>query len=108
LKTSFKLLIEEARKRHHVLNNLQSYLDIIKKTVKNLDPDADIYLFGSVATNTHIYSSDIDVLILTHMEPAKIHFHLWKKGIKEPFQVHVQPPEKIDQYRRRACLVSIN
>jgi len=72
-----------------------------------LDSHAEAYLFGSVAENRHTYSSDIDVLIVTRAEPAIVHFELWKSGIKEPFEIHVQPPEKTDPYKRRAKLVEI-
>ncbi|MGB9660338.1 MAG: nucleotidyltransferase domain-containing protein [Nitrososphaerales archaeon] len=54
-----------------------------------------MFLFGSVAENTHTISSNIDVLIVTDVEPAKVHFELWKAGIKEPFEIHVQPPKSI-------------
>jgi len=66
-----------------------------------------MFLFGSVAENTHTISSDIDVLIVTNVEPAKVHFELWKAGIKEPFEIHVQPPKKVYFYQRRAKLVKI-
>jgi predicted nucleotidyltransferase len=66
-----------------------------------------VFLFGSVAENTHTYSSDIDILIVTNVEPAKVYFELWKAGIKEPFEIHVQPPKKVHFYQRRAKLVKI-
>jgi len=46
-----------------------------------MDPHAEAYLFGSVAENRHTYSSDLDVLILTRTEPAKVHVELWKAGV---------------------------
>ncbi len=36
--------------------------------------EAEMFLFGSVAENTHTISSNIDVLIVTDVEPAKVHF----------------------------------
>jgi len=47
------------------------------------------------------------VLIITKVEPAKVHLELWKTGIKEPFEIHIQPPEKIDYYKKRAKLIKI-
>jgi predicted nucleotidyltransferase len=64
-----------------------------------------VYLFGSTPEKRHTYSSDIDVLIITKKEPARVHYELWKAGIKEPFEIHVQPPEKLHLYRRKAKLV---
>lgn len=64
-----------------------------------------MYLFGSTPEKRHTYSSDIDVLIITEKEPARVHFELWKAGIKDPFEIHVQPREKLHLYRRKAKLV---
>ena len=95
-----------AIKRREILRNPRQHLEAIKETVDKLDPYAKIYLFGSFAENLYTYSSDIDVLIVTKEEPARIHLELWKKGVREPFEIHVQPPENIDFYRR-AGLVKI-
>jgi len=104
---SNKFILEKALKRQEAFRNLEKHLQTIKKTVNKLDHHAEIYLFGSVAENRHTYSSDIDVLISTKIKPARIHLELWKSGIKEPFQIHIQPPEKVDFYKRRAKLTKI-
>ncbi len=70
-----------------------------------MDPSAEVFLFGSVAEGRHTYSSDIDVLVVTNLEPARVHFELWEAGIREPFEIHVQPKEMVPLYRRRARLV---
>ena len=98
--------MKSALKRREVFKNLGKHLQTIRETALKLDPNAETYLFGSVAENKHTYSSDIDVLIVTNSEPARMHLELWKAGIKEPFQVHVQPPEKADLYRKRTKLVT--
>jgi len=72
-----------------------------------MDPRAEVYLFGSVAENRHTYSSDADVLIITEEEPAKVRLELWKAGIREPFEIHVQPPGRMHFYQRRAKLIEI-
>lgn len=100
-------MVRMAVERQEVFRNLEKYLQIIKETVNKLDPYAEFYLFGSVAENRYTYSSDVDVLIVTRIEPARVHFELWKSGIKEPFEIHIQPTEKVDLYRRRAKLVKI-
>jgi len=98
--------VKTALRRQEVFKNLGKHLQTIKETARKLDPDAETYLFGSVVENEYTYSSDIDVLIVTKLEPARMNLELWKAGIKEPFEVHVQPPEKVDSYRRRAKLVT--
>lgn len=91
---SHEIIIEMAIHRREVFRNLNGYLQTIKGVVKKMDNNAELYLFGSVAEKRATYSSDIDVLILTTAEPARVHLELWKAGIRDPFEVHVQPPEK--------------
>lgn len=100
------LLVETALKRQEAFRNLVKHLKTIKKTVGELDPKAEVYLFGSVADKTHNYSSDIDILVVTNVYPAKVMGELWKAGIKEPFEIHVHPPEKAGFFKR-AKLVRI-
>lgn len=100
-------LIETALKRREAFKNLAEKLEIIKKVVRKLDPEAQIYLFGSVAQKNHTYSSDIDILVITRLHPAKIHAELWKAQISEPFEIHVQTPEKAELYKARTKLVEI-
>jgi len=104
---SHKILVERALKRQKAFKNLQKNLQTIKKTVEKLDPNAEIYLFGSVAEKKHNYSSDIDILIITKLNPAKIHAELWKAGIREPFEIHIQPQEKTHFYKRKTKLIKI-
>ena len=42
------------------------------------------------------------------MEAGKIHMELWRNGIKDPFEIHIQPPENLSLYRKRCKLLSIN
>jgi hypothetical protein len=104
---STKVIARATIRRREAFTNLQKHIQTIKETTMKMDPNAEAYLFGSVAENKHTYSSDIDVLIVTKAEPAKVHLELWKSGIKEPFEVHVQPPEKMHLYQRRAKLVKL-
>ena len=84
------------------------YLKNIRNIVSRIDPKAEIYLFGSVAEGRQSYSSDIDILIITNMERGEIFMELWRHGIKDPFEIHIQPPENLPLYRRRCKLVEIN
>lgn len=94
------ILVKFALQRQEVFKNLTKYLKIIKETVNELDPKAEVYLFGSVAENNYNYSSDIDILVITNLYPAKIHAELWKRGIKDPFEIHVYSPEKASFFKR--------
>lgn len=90
---SHRVLVEIALKRREVFRRLPDYLRIIKDVVRKLDPKAEVYMFGSVAEENYNYSSDIDILIITRVQPAEVHLELWKAGVKDPFEVHVQMPD---------------
>ena len=94
---SLNILVKRALKRREVFRKLWDYLD----------PEAEVFLFGSVAEGRYNYSSDIDILIVTELHPAEILSELWRAGIKEPFEIHVHPPEKAAIYKNRAKLLRI-
>lgn len=104
---SHEILVKTALKRREAFRNLDEHLETIKKTVRKLDPKAEIFMFGSVAEKRYSYSSDIDILIITRMQPANVHFELWKAGIRDPFEIHVHPPEKAALYRKRTVLIKV-
>jgi len=104
---SKELLVKEARRRAEVFRNLDSYLKTIAETVREIDGEAEIYLFGSVAEGRHMLSSDIDVLIVTNTPPGVVLAELWRKGIKDPFEIHVVTRNMFKIYERRTKLVKI-
>ena len=104
---SHDILVETALKRQDAFNNLPKHLQTIKKTVHKLDSQAEIYLFGSTAEKEHNYSSDIDIFIITNLQPAKIHAELWKAGIKEPFEIHVHTQKEAEFFKSRTKLAKI-
>lgn len=104
---SHDILVKTALKRREAFRNLAEHLETIKKTVRKLDPKAEIFMFGSVAEKNYNYSSDIDILIITRLHPANVHSELWKAGIRDPFEVHVHSPEKAVFYKKRTTLVKV-
>jgi uncharacterized protein len=104
---SIDTLVEEALKRQDAFHSLPRYLQTIKKTALKLDPEAEVYLFGSVAENKHNYSSDIDILIVTRTHPGQVLAEMWKAGIEEPFEIHVHTSEEAEFFRRNAKLVKV-
>ncbi|MEM4913882.1 MAG: nucleotidyltransferase domain-containing protein [Desulfurococcaceae archaeon] len=102
---SEKLLVKLAKHRAEVFRNLEHYLKVIVKAVKELDEKAEVYLFGSVAEGTYTLSSDIDVLVVTDQSPENVLVKLWEKGIKDPFEVHIIRREMLDLYKRRSKLM---
>lgn len=94
--------MREARRRREIFQNLPHYLQKIKEAVKQLDNEARLYLFGSAARGDHIYTSDIDILIITKLHPAHVIAHLRKLGFDEPFQLHVAWGERAEMYLQSA------
>ena len=107
MKLSEELLVKEAKRKAEVFKNLQKYLKTLVRVVKELDEDAEVYLFGSVAEGKHTLSSDIDVLVVTNQPPGKVLATLWESGIKDPFEIHVITKNLLKTYRKRAKLVMI-
>jgi len=103
-----KLLVEEAKRRAEIFRDLDKYLKKIVEIVKELDRNAEVYLFGSVAEGKHLLSSDIDILVVTNLAPGKVLAILWEKGIKDPFEIHVATKEMLKIYRRRSKLIKIS
>jgi hypothetical protein len=51
---------------------------------------------------TKITIQATDILIVTKFYPATINAELWKAGINEPFEIHVQPPKKVAFYKKKS------
>ena len=68
--------MKRALQRRVVFDRLKEHHDVTKRVVYGLDPEAEVYLFGSVAEGRSNLSSDIHVLIVTKMDPAKVHLEL--------------------------------
>ncbi|MGC9152215.1 MAG: nucleotidyltransferase domain-containing protein [Vulcanisaeta sp.] len=100
-------LIEDARRRQDIFKNLDKYLRIIKDVVKSIDPNAEVYLFGSVAEGRFALSSDVDVLVVTNADPGIILEKLWRAGIGPSFEVHVRTPDKLVHYERYSKLIRV-
>ncbi|MBO3754452.1 MAG: nucleotidyltransferase domain-containing protein [Candidatus Brockarchaeota archaeon] len=82
-----ELLIREAARREEVFKNLPELLKRIKK-IGEADKESRVFLFGFVARDEHVLTSDIDILILTKLQPCEIIAKLRKEGFDEPFEFH--------------------
>jgi len=107
IEPSDKMLINEALRRKRIFEELDKWLQRIKMGVLEVDPSAEVYLFGSVAEGKHTYSSDIDVLVITDKGVEEILPRLWELGVGDPFEVHVRPRSMLEAYRRRGKLIRI-
>lgn len=76
--------------------------------VKEADPQAEVYLIGSVAEGRHVFSSDIDVLVLTEKKADEILKKLWEAGVEDPFQIHVKTPEAFREWREKVVAIKVS
>ncbi len=102
------LIVDEARRRAEIFRNLEKYLRIIAETVRELDREAKVYLFGSVAEGRSLLSSDIDILVVTDKPPGEVLAALWERGIRDLFEIHVATKQMLESYRRRVNLIEIS
>ncbi|MCS6769769.1 MAG: nucleotidyltransferase domain-containing protein [Candidatus Caldarchaeum sp.] len=102
---SERILVERARMRRKVFQNLETYLRDLRVLMLGLDRDSKLYLFGSVARGEHVMMSDVDVLVVTELEPARVIAELRKAGFDEPFEFHVVNKEMAERYFRKVGVV---
>jgi predicted nucleotidyltransferase len=80
----------------------------LAEVVTSLDPEAEVYLFGSVAEGRHLYSSDVDVLIVTErLSPGEVIAALKEEGFDDPFEIHVVDRSMLELYERRSKLIKL-
>jgi predicted nucleotidyltransferase len=101
-------LIDEVKRRREIFENLDEYLKKIVETVRKIDSNAEVYLFGSVAEGRHLISSDIDILVVSDLHPGRIIAELWSNGIDDPFEIHVITRDMLETYKRRTKLIKLN
>ncbi|MCR6692698.1 MAG: nucleotidyltransferase domain-containing protein [archaeon YNP-LCB-003-016] len=102
------LLINEAKRRREIFERLYEYLKKIVETVRKIDSNAELYLFGSVAEGKHLISSDIDILVVSDLHPGRIIAELWSNGVDDPFEIHVITRDMLETYKKRAKLIKLN
>ena len=93
-------MIKEAKRREKIFKNLSFHLKNLKRFLKKIDRRCRIFLFGSVAKNEHVLSSDIDILILTSLKPNEVIAELRKTGFDEPFEFHVVDEKRFKIYKK--------
>ncbi len=96
-------IYEERRK---YFENVEKYLDEIKRIVKDECPDAKIYLFGSVVEgNYSVGLSDIDVAVVSdefrdRERKLDMFGRLTKIFFDSPFEFHVLTTEQWELFRK--------
>jgi len=100
-------LVADALRRRETFNNLTSYLERLKEIVLKVDPEAEIYVFGSVSERKQNYSSDVDVLIVTEKDRLKMLEEIAREEFAKIFEIHVRKPGETRWYRMMTNLAKI-
>jgi|YelNatPaOPRAMG01_1025707.scaffolds.fasta_scaffold88477_2 predicted nucleotidyltransferase len=99
------VMVERAR----MVREWEIYVERIAKAAKELMPDAEIYVFGSVVKGEATGGSDVDILIKSNNLPKS---NLERAGIKvrieemaglptyHPFEIHLADDEEMEWYSR--------
>ncbi|MEM2896975.1 MAG: nucleotidyltransferase domain-containing protein [Candidatus Bathyarchaeia archaeon] len=74
----------------------------VKAIVQGIDPNAQVYLFGSTIKGENTALSDIDILIVTEMVERKYDMMVKVyKALKEPLELHVVNEVMLNRWYRR-------
>lgn len=83
----------------------RDYLEIAKKVKEialSIDPNARIYIFGSVVRGTSTAASDIDILIVTKIIDQKYEIMVnVYKNVDENVELHVVTEEDLERWYKR-------
>lgn len=98
-------------RRLRMLREWRLWVERIANVAKELIPDAEVYVIGSVVKGDYVGGSDVDVLIISPNTPKG---PLEKARIKaliedrlnlpyyHPFEIHILTPKEAQPYLRRA------
>ncbi|MEM2902151.1 MAG: nucleotidyltransferase domain-containing protein [Candidatus Bathyarchaeia archaeon] len=74
----------------------------VKAIVQDIDPCAQIYLFGSAVRGETTALSDIDILIVTEMVERRYDMMVKVyKALEEPLELHVANKAMLNRWYRR-------
>ncbi|WP_338599102.1 nucleotidyltransferase domain-containing protein [Sulfolobus tengchongensis] len=102
------ILLKYKKEREEVLNNIDNYLLKIKESVRELDPDARVLLFGSYVRGNFKPDSDIDILVISDKYGAnvdmmaKMNAHiLIKLNVFGIFEIHITTRKMYEEWFKK-------
>ena len=100
------LLLEEKREKERYFKEPEKYAKKIKKKAKEILKNARVFLFGSIVRGDFLFSSDIDVLVVSdnfkEKERGKIIAQLLNEvGFFSPFQIHLVNNEDFKNWYKK-------
>ncbi len=97
--------------RARMLREWREWVRRIARVARELIPDAEVYVIGSIIRGDYTGGSDVDVLIVSPNAPKTLLSRAKVKVLIEerlnlphyhPFEIHVLRPEEAEAYLRRA------
>ncbi|UNQ73732.1 nucleotidyltransferase domain-containing protein [Infirmifilum sp. NZ] len=87
------------------LKALEKYMEVaaeVKKVVLEVDPEAEVYVFGSVVRGDYTAASDIDILVVTEKVDRKyeIMTRVYQR-VDAPVELHVVTRRLYTEWYRR-------
>ncbi|MCD6084827.1 MAG: nucleotidyltransferase domain-containing protein [Desulfurococcales archaeon] len=84
------------------LKNFMSIAKEVKEMVRKIDPEAEVYVFGSVVSGGWTGASDIDILIVTENISRKYDIMVEVyKNTEAPVELHIVTPQQFEKWYRR-------
>ena len=84
------------------LKNYRKVAELVKDIIRRIDPEAEIYVFGSVVTGRFIGASDIDILVVTNAIDKKYEMIVEVyKSTEAPIELHIVTPQQFKKWYKR-------
>jgi len=105
LSRGYEVYIKEARRVKQYLDNYLEVAKEVKRIVRALLPEAEVYVFGSVVEGKATPASDIDILVvaseITLEERAAIRAEVVKKLDNPPVELHFVTLQEYENWYKR-------
>ena len=103
-------LRDSAMRRAEMLKEWEKWVREIADAAKELIPEAEVYIIGSVARGDYVAGSDVDILVISRKIPEKLSERGRVKALIEerlnlpyyhPFEIHLVRLEEAEPYLKR-------
>ena len=109
------ILLETMLERASILRNWRKIAGRVADAVREVCPEARVYVTGSVVRGMWIAASDVDIIVVlphspTMREAAQIIEHVWSRlGLPpgHPLEIHVVGPKDLERYLRKDVVVQL-
>jgi len=105
LSRDFDIYVESGLRYREFFGRVWEFLAEVKEQVLKLLPDAEVYLFGSVARGRYTAASDIDILVVTGLAERELidraKAKLKKMYLDVPVEFHIVDKTLFEKWYRR-------